>query len=289
MPRDVMLPADCGFNRELLEKWFRDAGGRPVNVEIPSRGSKKDLIEMAEQNARLYLIQKQPPDHCKDLQDLQRALCLPRFPGTIEAFDISNLGKSFAVAAMVRFVDGAADKSGYRKYKIRSVNGQNDFAMLIEAVERRLTRLDNEKKPFPDMFLVDGGKGQLHAVQKPLSRFVNAPMIVSLAKEEEVLFSPYLENPVSLPSTHPARKLVQRIRDEVHRFAITYHRTLRDRQFRRSALEDIPGIGTSLSRRLLKQFGSFSRIKQASVEELSLVKGIPREKAIAIKKFAEKQ
>jgi excinuclease ABC subunit C len=180
---------------------------------------------------------------------------------------------------MVRWVDGAPDKSGYRRFKIKTVKGQDDFAMMMEVVQRRLRRLSEEKGRIPDLLLIDGGKGQLSAVQQALSAFEHAPHVVSLAKREEEIFSPSLSEPVHLPPAHPARRLVQRIRDEVHRYAVTFHRTVRDRQFKRSALEQITGIGPKKAAILIRTFGSFKRVREAAPEEIAKVNGFTIVKA----------
>jgi len=254
-----------------------------VLVTIPTKGDKKLLVLMAEKNAQAYLLQKAPPNASQDVDDLQKALALPRPPLVIEAFDISNLGESFAVAGMVQFKGGLPNKSGYRRYKIKSVEGQNDFAMMMEAVSRRLRRLRDEGDAFPDLLLIDGGKGQLHAAMDALKEFDDPPLIASLAKKEEILFSPCLSEPLSLPETHPARKLVERIRDEVHRYAITFHRKVRDKQFTRSDLENIPGIGKVRARLLLERFGSLKRLKAAEIGEIAGVRGFTEESAQKLK------
>ena len=174
---------------------------------------------------------------------------------------------------MVHFTHGAPVKSLYRRFKIKTVEGQNDFAMLLEAVKRRLTRLHNEQKEFPDLLLIDGGKGQLSSAAKPLSVFPKPPMIISLAKKEETIFSPYLKRPIQLPPAHPVRKLVERIRDEAHRWVLSYHRTIRGKQFKMSSLENIAGVGQKRAGALLRKFGSLKRIKGAPAEEVAKVKG----------------
>ncbi|MBD3390803.1 MAG: excinuclease ABC subunit UvrC [Chitinivibrionales bacterium] len=283
LPAEVLLPADMGFDAGLLEQWFSSQRGRSVRVHVPRKGRKAEMVGMAAENADLHLKQRASRDGIAGLEELRRVLDLPREPRVIEAFDISNLGESFAVAGMVRFTDGLPQKPGYRKFRIRTVAGQNDFAMLMEAVSRRLCRLEREGRPFPDLMLIDGGKGQLHAAMKVLGEFEDPPMIASLAKKEEVLFSPYTSRPVGLPETHPARRLVERIRDEAHRFAVTYHRFVRDRQFKGSSLQQVPGVGPKRARLLLKRFGSLARLKRAPVEEVASVKGFSRKSAEALK------
>ena len=257
-PHEIILPSQTGFNKSLLESWSLQQYGKTVRTIIPKKGVKKDLVSLAEKNARLYLMQKAPKEAESDIRELSQILKLPRVPETIEAFDISNLGGKYAVAGMVHFA---------------TVEGQNDFAMLLEAVNRRLSRLHSEQKGFPDLLLIDGGKGQLSSAAKPLSAFSDPPMIISLAKKEETIFSPYLKKPIQLPPSHPVRKLVERIRDEAHRWVISYHRTIRGKQFKKSSLENIAGVGQMRAKALLRKFGSVKRIMAAPVEEVAKVKG----------------
>jgi len=287
IPDEIVVPEGAGFTQSVLQAWLdgqrKDGQGARALVTIPKRGMKRLLAEMAEKNARSYLLQKSPPDAFQDVEDLQKALSLPRTPRVVEAFDISNLGGSFTVAGMVQFRDGRPNRSAYRRYKIKTVEGQNDFAMMMEAVSRRLRRLTDEGGEFPDLLLIDGGKGQLHAAMEALKDFENPPMIASLAKKEEILFSPCLPEPLALPQTHPARRLVERIRDEVHRYAISYHKNIRGKQFSRSALESVPGIGKARARLLLQRFGSMKRLSEAPVNEIASVQGVTEELADKLK------
>jgi len=313
IPEEIIVPDNAGFSQPVLQEWFDmradDTDGvndvnsdinnsnrqsnhqrnrrkyerAKIQVTVPQKGAKKLLAAMAEKNARAYLLQKAPPNASQDVEDLQKALSLPRPPLVIEAFDISNLGESFAVAGMVQFRGGLPNKSAYRRYKIKTVEGQNDFAMMMEAVSRRLRRLRDEGGAFPDLLLIDGGKGQLHAAMDALKDFENPPLIASLAKREEILFSPCLDEPLSLPETHPARRLVERIRDEVHRYAVTYHRNVRGKQFTRSALENLPGIGSVRARLLLERFGSIKRLTAADAGEIACVRGFSEEAAQRLK------
>ncbi|MDR2693559.1 MAG: excinuclease ABC subunit UvrC [Chitinispirillales bacterium] len=307
IPEEIIVPDGAGFSQAVLQEWFDireyDSGGidsanqperehvrkhtqkSQVQVIIPRKGAKKLLISMAEKNAHAYLLQKAPPNASRDVEDLQKALALPRAPVVIEAFDISNLGESYAVAGMAQFKGGLPNKSAYRRYKIKTVEGQNDFAMMMEAVSRRLRRLRDEGGAFPDLLLIDGGKGQLRAAMEALKDFENPPLIASLAKKEEILFSPCLAEPLSLPESHPARRLVERIRDEVHRYAITYHRGVRGKQFTRSALENLPGIGKVRARLLLERFGSMRRLAEADVGVIAGVRGFSEESALKLKKM----
>jgi excinuclease ABC subunit C len=273
IPPEICIPFGEGFNAELIEQWFLRQYSKKIRVTLPQKGVKQQLVAMAEKNARLHLMQKMPIYGNEDTEELQMLLKLPRLPEVIEAFDISNIGSAFSVAGMVHFKNGIPDKSNFRRYKIKTVTGQNDFAMMMEVVTRRLERLEKEKKPFADCLLIDGGPGQLHAAQEAIQKFAHPPMVISLAKREELLYSPYCSEPVRLPATHPVRKLVERIRDEVHRWAISYHRNLRGRQFTATRLNSIPGIGSKKALELLRTFGSVSGIRQASAEEIAKVKG----------------
>jgi excinuclease ABC subunit C len=286
-PPEIVLPPEGGFDAPALQQWF-DRGPSKTTVIVPQRGIRLRLAAMAGKNARLHLMQKLPADPALDCNDLQKALNLPLLPDTIEAFDISNLGGSFTVAGMVQFKGGKPVKSGYRRYKIKTVKGQNDFAMILETVSRRLARLRKENKPFPDLILIDGGPGQLHAAMKALEPFASPPLIAALAKKEELLFSPTAAGPVRLPPSHPARRLVERIRDEVHRYAISYHRSLRGKQFSRSGIEDLPGIGPRKAALLIKTFGSPARLRKAKPEEIANVKGFNLAAAIRLKEALER-
>jgi excinuclease ABC subunit C len=276
-PPEVLIPDNAGFSASLIEESLELTCGHPVKIVVPQRGTRERIIAMAADNARLYGSMHLPPDDDAVLESLAKVLCLPRALCTIEAFDISNLGSSHAVAGMVRFVNGLPDKVNYRRFTIRDVEGQNDFAMLAEAVTRRLTRLREEQRPFPDLLLIDGGAGQLSAVQGILSDFDNPPMIISLAKQEELLFSPWTDAPVKLPGTDPGLRLMQRIRDEVHRYALTSHKKARGKQFKHSLIENIEGVGPRRAEMLLKQFGSITGIAKASIEDISRIKGITEE------------
>ena len=284
-PPLILIPENAGFSQQTLQDWVNKKFVRKIEIVVPQRGTRRLLISMAEKNAHLYLSQKVTPDEAQDVKDLQKALHLPKPPTVIEAFDISNIGSSFTVAGMVQFKEGKPNKSGYRHYKIKTVDGQNDFAMMMEVVSRRLKRLSDEQKPFPDLLLIDGGPGQLSSARKSLQIYERPPLIASLAKKEEILYAPHLSEPVRLPERHPARKLVERIRDEVHRFAITYHRKLRGKQFTSSQLEQIEGIGKLKAAALLKKFGSVKRIHEADINELTQVTGISEDLAKNIKAF----
>ena len=283
-PKEVIIPEQSGFTQRVLQEWFNGHSAN-TKVIIPQKGAKRLLVLMAEKNAHSYLQQKATKDTRKDLEDLQKLLGLPVLPYIIEAFDISNLKESFAVAGMVQFKNGAPNKSAYRKYKIKTVEGQNDFAMMTEAVTRRLKRLEDEDAQFPDLLLIDGGKGQLGAAMEAIEHFQSRPPVISIAEKEGVIYSPNLPAPLSLPPAHPTRKLVERIRDEVHRYAVTYHKTIRGKQFTKSALENLPGIGKVKARLLLKHFGSLKKLTEASPEEIASVRGFSEESAAKLKEM----
>jgi excinuclease ABC subunit C len=272
IPREICVPEE-GFSPGLIEQWFSDQTGASVKVTVPQKGIKRRLSDMAIKNARLYLMQKIPVSGLDDVADLQTLLGLPKLPRVIEAFDISNIGGAFAVAGMVSFKDGSPDTSNYRRFKIKTVEGQNDFAMIMEAVSRRLARQNKEGKPFADCLLIDGGPGQLSAALSAIQQFPHAPEVIALAKKEELLYTPYKSGPIRLDATHPVRKLVQRIRDEVHRWALAYHRQLRGRQFKATLLSSIPGIGPKKALALLRAFGSVGSVKEASAETIAKVEG----------------
>lgn len=281
LPEEILLSDQFDEDASLLESWF-ESEDHSIAVVVPKRGEKRKLVERAEKGGRIFLSQKYITDGPHLLEELAEACNLPRVPRTVEAFDISNLGDRFTVAGMVHFRDGEPDKSNYRRFKIKTVSGQNDFAMMMEAVTRRLTRLLNEDEPFPDLLLIDGGKGQLGAARDALKAFDNPPMLISLAKKEEIIFSDYKEEPVQLGEGHPVRRLMERIRDEVHRFAITYHRKLRGRQYNHSLLEEISGIGPKKAEVLIKRFGSAKAVANATEKELLKIAGITENNVKAI-------
>ena len=274
VPRNIVLSQEFAEEEDLIRDFIAQKYKSRTFI-AKSTGYSAKLVSLAQKNCEIYLAQSYRNNPHEVLQELTAICKLPRPPRTIEAFDISNVGDKFCVAGMVRFEDGDPDKANYRRFKIRSIATQNDFAMLTEAITRRLSRLSNENKPFPDLLLIDGGKGQLSAAQKAIVQFENAPMLLSLAEKNETIISPYCDcREVQLNENHPVRRLMQRIRDEVHRFAISYHRQMRGRQFNRTILQDIEGIGEKKAESLLKAFGSAQEIAEKSVEELAAVKGI---------------
>ena len=219
--------------------------------------------------------------------DLQKALRLPNVPHVIVGFDISNLGTTFAVASLVCFREGRPDKASYRRFRIKTVEGQNDFAMMNEVVKRYFSRLLREQRPLPDLLMVDGGKGQLHLALDALISIDCPPFpVVGLAKRNEEIFLPGRSEPVVLDRNRPALKVLQALRDEAHRFAVSYNRQLRLKRIAESLLDEIPGLGEVRRNALLKAFGSVAMIRKASPREIAArVSGIGPDFAETIHEF----
>lgn len=271
-PGEVYVPVDFE-DRELLEEYLTAQRGRRVHIIAPQRGVKRDLIDLVEKNARLNFDQRfriQRPDMTKVLQELQEALELPELPERIESFDISNMQGDENVASMVVCENGLMKKSDYRKFKVRSVEGRaDDFQSMYEVVGRRYSRLLREDRPLPSLVLIDGGKGQLAAAARALHELgLEALPTASIAKREELLFVKGRAEPVRIDHHSPVLHLIQMIRDETHRFAVTYHRKRRAMRDFKSELTSIPGVGEKLKARLLRNFGSLKRVSEASFAEL---------------------
>ncbi|HKQ06104.1 MAG TPA: excinuclease ABC subunit UvrC [Blastocatellia bacterium] len=271
-PGEVYVPVEFE-DRELLEEYLTTQRGRRVHISAPQRGVKRDLIDLVEKNARLNFDQRfrvQRPDMTRVLQELQEALELPELPERIESFDISNIQGDENVASMVVCEHGAMKKSDYRKFKVRSVEGRaDDFQSMYEVVGRRYSRLLREDRPLPSLVLIDGGKGQLAAAARALHELgLEALPTASIAKREELLFVKGRAEPVRIDHHSPVLHLIQMIRDETHRFAVTYHRKRRAMRDFKSELTSIPGVGEKLKARLLRNFGSLKRVSEASFAEL---------------------
>ncbi|HMG36898.1 MAG TPA: excinuclease ABC subunit UvrC [Blastocatellia bacterium] len=272
-PGEVYVPVDFE-DQALLEQYLSLQRGRRVRIIAPQRGVKRDLIDLVEKNARLNFDQRfriQRPDMAKVLAELREVLELPTLPDRIESFDISNIQGAENVASMVVCEHGVMKKSDYRKFKVRSVEGRaDDFQSMYEVVGRRYSRLLREEKQLPDLVLIDGGKGQLAAAARALHEIgLEALPTAAIAKREELLFLKGREEPVRIDHHSPVLHLVQMIRDETHRFAVTYHRQRRNMRDFRSELTSIPGVGEKLRSRLLRHFGSLKRVSEASAAELS--------------------
>ncbi|NQS96822.1 MAG: excinuclease ABC subunit C [candidate division Zixibacteria bacterium] len=290
VPRELFLPVEPE-DKELLIVWLRDKRNGAVEMCTPKRGNKIKLLRLAAVNAELLLGEKRRETESRDriphsLKALQESLDLPNAPRTIEAFDISNISGTFPVASMVFFRDGKPVKSQYRRFNIKTVEGVNDFAMMAEAVKRRYSRLLKEEKELPDLILVDGGKGQLSAAFASIRDLgITDLPIIGLAKRLEEVYTPFDSMPYNLPKTSSALRLLQRIRDEAHRFAIVHHRTRRERSGFKSTLDSIPGVGEMRKKILLKHFGSIKRIASASADELSSIDGIDKRTVQAIRTY----
>ncbi len=301
IPAQVLLPflpEDAG----TLSDWLSDRKGRRVTVSAPQRGEKRRLVELAERNAAEAYRERGSKREAKValLAELQGRLELARPPRRMECFDISNLQGAQAVGSRAVFLDGDAAPAEYRHYRIRSVTGADDFASLAEILRRRLTR-GLAEETLPDFLLIDGGKGQLAAVAAVLgelglagridlagiakSRVIANVRGKAVERSEERLFRPGRKNPIVLRQGSPALFLLERLRDEAHRFAITHHRKLRGKAALRSALEEVPGVGPGRRRALLKHFGSLKQIRAATVEEFAAMPGLPRGVAQAIFSF----
>jgi excinuclease ABC subunit C len=277
IPRRIHVPADFE-QREELEEFLSDLRGKRVEIAAPQRGAKKALLSLVETNAKHSFDQRfrvMKPSSKAIQGALQDALNLPEPPRRIECFDISHIQGTDKVASMVVWENGRMKKADYRKFIIRTVAGNDDFASMREVIGRRYVKLQAENQPFPSLVLVDGGLGQLHAAADALESIgITDQPLASIAKREEWIYVYGQENePVILDKFSPILHLVQSIRDEAHRFAVTFHRTRRNAQRLTSELHDVPGIGRKTVEKLLRSFGSLERVKQASNDELVGIAG----------------
>ena len=296
VPRNLYVPVDFE-DREALEDLLTDQGasensrGARVHILVPQRGDKRSLIDLAGNNARQSYDQRfrvLKPNARKIQDELQEALSLPELPKRIECFDISHIQGAETVASMVVWEEGKMKKSDYRKFIIRTVEGVDDFASMREVVTRRYKRIQDEKKPMPSLVLIDGGLGQLHAAAEALDalEIINQPL-AAIAKREEILYVYGQEkDPIALDHHSPVLHLIQLIRDEAHRFAVTFHRKRRQMRDRSTELLEIPGVGASTTRRLLEHFGSLQAVKKADASALSAV--VTRTQAEAIRNHFSK-
>jgi excinuclease ABC subunit C len=295
IPREVLLPNEVE-EAVIIQQWLnQQRGGQKVQIRIPRRGTSRDLVKMATENAAETLSalksQWEADTHKQSqaLGELQKALDMPKPPNRIECYDISNIHGTAAVGSMVVFEQGVPNKKLYRRFNIKSVSGPDDFASMEEVLARRFKRwqasqerhtvgekVDESFAILPDLLVVDGGKGQLSRAVKVAEEYDNLGemLIVGLAKEHELIFLPGRELPVELPRNSQGLYLMQRIRDEAHRFAITAHRKMRKKERLVSRLDQIPGIGPARKKELLKTFGSLDGVRKASLEDMSKVPGI---------------
>lgn len=293
---------DDGSELDILQQILAERRGGPVEIRAAERGGKRRILDLAERNARLALDQeklkseRRRQQRVEALTGLQAQLGLDSLPVRIECFDISHLGGTHTVASMVVFEGGAPKKSDYRRFTIRSVDTGDDFTAMNEVLSRRFAQWEkqNERSPYdserdasfgalPNLVVIDGGKGQLGAGLDPLQGFRERGVaVVSLAKRIEEVFLPGDPRPVVMPHDTPELQLMQRVRDEAHRFAITHHRSRRDRAMTESIMDDLPGIGPARKRALLQHFGSPDSVLGATREELEQVPGLPQKVARAL-------
>ena len=286
VPDEILLPLELD-DRDAREEYLSERKGKKVSLLVPQRGDKRQLVEMAIQNAEQSFSERHDQEKGREkmLRELQSQLRLKNYPQRIECFDISTMHGAHAVGSMVTFFNGEPDKSRYRHYRIRTIDpssGGDDFGMMLEVLKRRFAR-GKEESDLPDLVVVDGGKGQLamalaamaeigvsgvEAVGLAKMRVQSAPRSAEIERSEERIFLPGQSNPVTLKRNSNALFLLQRVRDEAHRFAITHHKKLRSRQTLYSALDRIPGVGGVRKRALLRAFGSLKRIEEATLEDL---------------------
>jgi excinuclease ABC subunit C len=296
-PAEIDLPAeieDC----EAMEEWLSSRAGRRVKIVVPQRGDKRALVELATRNAELSYrtrFNENTAANFDALETLRSVLGLPAVPRRIECFDISTIQGSETVASMVVCEDGRMKKGEYRKFRVRGAGraGEagrvvpDDFAAMREVVQRRYRKILEDGGPFPDLILIDGGKGQLTAAYEALEQIGLGNLVaVGIAKKEELLFTRDRTDPLVLPENDPALLLIERIRDEAHRFAVTFHRKARSMRDLRSQLDEVPGIGPKKRRALLTRFGSLAGVRRATREELEMIVG-PKAAASVIDYFAK--
>ena len=290
IPKELLLPMDS-VDRELFSEWFSSMKGQQVDVSVPQRGYKKDLIKMAEENAQNFLVERRRQwQYTIDksggaVKKLAEVLDLPRLPERMECYDISHMQGAETVASMVVFEGGKPAKREYRRFKLKTVQGKpDDFASMAEIMERRY---GNEKDwPMPDLIIIDGGKGQLNAALPVIRAMgVTDVPVISLAKRIEEVFVEGESESIILEHHTPELQLLQQIRDEAHRFAITYHRRLRGKRNLESVLDHIEGIGPKRRKALYKHFGNLDAIRVAELEELESVEGMNKKAALAVYEF----
>lgn len=295
VPSELIVEEFC--EKELLQKYFKEKFGKTVEITLAKQGDRYKLLQMAKRNAAEYLEKSVDKIRHKDdmtvnaCRRLQQLLGLNSYPRRMECYDISNVSGVDKVGSMVVFIDGEADRSSYRRFKIKTVEGADDFASLREVLSRRLDKLgtqEEEKFPKPDLVIIDGGKGQLSAVGEIFAeKKIEGIELISLAKREEEIFTPYSDAGIKISHRDYALKMLQRIRDEAHRFAITYFRNLHSKRNLSSVLSEIDGIGKVKRAALLNKFGTLDKIMGASISELAECEGISPALAEKIKEYLE--
>ena len=297
LPDEIITQEYC--EKELLEKYFLEKFGKKVTVVLPKQGVKKDLLDMSEKNAEEYLTKsidkiKHKNDMTKNAcKRLQEVLGLKKYPKRMECYDISNISGVDKVGSMVVMIDGESDRNSYRRFKIKTVEGANDYASHQEMMRRRLAKLgtaEEERFPKPDLMIIDGGKGQLSAIKEVFDEFnIQDIELIALAERDEEIFTLEQAESIRLDKRDYALKMLQRIRDEAHRFAITYFRSLHSKRNLASVLCEIDGVGKQKQKALMEKFGTIDKIMRASVEELCKVDGIGIELAKKIVTFFKEQ
>ncbi len=291
----LQYPVD---DREIIKGWLKSLRGGRVDIQVPRRGVKKQLVDIAAENARQGLEQLKIKELATAksldgaLAEIERELKLRVPPQRMEAYDISNIQGTSAVGSLVVFENGRPKPAHYRRFKIKTVEGANDYAMLQEVLKRRFKHIDKSGAPpgdawsmVPDLILIDGGKGQLNAALAALKETGVDVALISLAKENEEIFLPRRKSPLVLPKSSPGLQLLQRLRDEAHRFAVSYFSSVHRRKAFTSALDGVPGIGPRRKTALIRQFGSVQRIREASVEELAATTGMTHQQAARLKEY----
>ena len=291
IPAEVDLTIDLP-DAEVVGEWLAEKRGRACHLHRPQRGEKRHLLDMACDNAHhalaRYMVRTGYADDRTNqaLLQLESALALDTPPMRIECFDVSTLHGKFTVASMVVFTNGRPDKSQYRRFKIHAdLDEANDFLSMEEVLGRRYApeRMADERfGSRPDLLVVDGGKPQLTAAMNQLGELGLDIPVCGLAKADEEVFVPWDETPVVLPSGSASLYLIKQVRDESHRFAITFHRELRDKAMTVSVLDDVPGVGPKRKRAIMKRFGSMRRLREASLDDIAAVEGIPADVARAV-------
>jgi len=281
---------------DIISKWLSDLKGKKIEIKVARQNDKKDIMRMALKNAFLYLEKKKFERSSgysrvfKELLKLKEVIGLANIPRRIECFDISNIGSSFAVGSMAVFADGSPLTSSYRHFKIRAVQGQDDFAMIAEIVSRRLKYLEDATIDIEDSFymkpqliIIDGGKAQYNAAKKVFEeKNINDIDLISIAKKEEIIFNKQYPDGISLDRNLDYMKIIIRVRDEAHRFAINYHKKLRSKYMTHSVLDGIKGIGEKKRSLVLEKFGDIEDLKACRLDELIKIKGISYTDALSI-------
>ena len=297
IPQEIIVPDF--FDGSLMEEFFKEKFSKSVKIYTAKQGVKKQLYEMAEKNAEDYLSKsidkiKHKNDMTKNAcKRLQEVLALKKYPRRMECYDISNISGVDKVGSMVVFIDGEADRQSYRRFKIKTVEGANDYASHQEMMRRRLAKLgtdEEERFPKPDLIVVDGGKGQLSAVKEVFDEYgVQDIELIALAEREEEIFTLFSVEPVCLDKRDYALKTLQRLRDEAHRFAITYFRNLHSKRNLQSVLQEIEGVGKKKQMAIMQHFGTLDKILSATEEDLAQVEGVGEELSKRIYQFIKEK